>query len=210
MATVLSAAEQRVLLQNIPWEVYEGLLATQQDASVPRYTYDEGLLEIMSPSAEHEHANDVIRLLVNVAAEEMAIDVAGFGSTTYRRKDLARGFEPDASFYVTHVKQVRGRATLDLTTDPPPDLVVEIDVTKSSLDKLAIFARFGIREAWRYDGTRLTVFVLVAGQYVERQASDVFPGLAAETLTRFIGEARELERPVWLHRLRAWIRSHRV
>lgn len=210
MAIVLSPAEQRVLLQNIPWEVYEGLLATQQDASVPRYTYDQGLLEIMSPSAEHEHDNHVIRLLVEVVAEEMTLDIAGFGSTTYRRKDLARGFEPDASFYITHVREVRGKATLDLTIDPPPDLVVEIDVTKSSLDKLSIFARFGIREVWRYDGTRLVVFVLMASEYVERQASDVLPGLTGEAVTRFIEEARKLERPAWLQRLRAWVRSQRV
>lgn len=104
MATVIRGTEQRVLLRNIPWEVYDGLLAAQQDASVPRCTYDRGLLEIMSPSAEHEHA-----------------------------------------------KAVRGKAKLDLTIDPPPDLVVEIDITASSLDKPSIFARFGIHEVWRYD-----------------------------------------------------------
>ena len=87
MATVLRVSEQRILLDNIPWDLYEGLLAAHRDRSVPRFTYDRGQLEIMSPSAEHEQLKETVTLLVNIVAEEMHINVEGFGSTTFRREE---------------------------------------------------------------------------------------------------------------------------
>jgi Uma2 family endonuclease len=74
MATVLSPPEQRVLLDNITWEVYESLLAAHRDRSVPRFIYDRGQLEIMSPSGEHEQLKETVTLLVNVVAEEKGIN----------------------------------------------------------------------------------------------------------------------------------------
>jgi Uma2 family endonuclease len=118
MATVLRVSEQRILLDNIPWDLYEGLLAAYRDRSVPRFTYDRGQLEIMSPSAEHEQLKETVTLLVNIVAEEMPINVEGFGSTTFRREDIARGFEPDACFYIDNLARVKGKSELDLTEQP--------------------------------------------------------------------------------------------
>src|SRR3954447_24702649 len=100
MTAVLSPPEQRVQLHNVSWEMYESLLAAHQDTSAPRFTYDRGRLEIMSPSAEHERIKEVLTLLVNITAEEAAVDIQAFGSTTFRRQDLERGFEPDSCFYI--------------------------------------------------------------------------------------------------------------
>jgi Uma2 family endonuclease len=100
MATVLSPPEQRVLLDNITWEMYESLLRAHRERSVPRFTYDRGQLEIMSPSLEHEELKDTVALLINTLAEEMCINTRSFGSATFRRADLQRGFEPDGCFYV--------------------------------------------------------------------------------------------------------------
>jgi len=207
MATVLIPSEQRVLLHNISWETYERLLAAQQDASAPRFTYDRGRLEIMSPSAEHEQFKEVITLLVNVTAEERAVDVEGFGSTTFRRADLERGFEPDACFYIEHVKRVRGKAHLDLTVDPPPELVIEIDITHPSLNKFLIFAQLGVPEVWRYDGRQLRIFRLTGTEYVESDESAVLPPLSSAIISHFIAESRRLERPTWLRGLRSWARQ---
>lgn len=80
MATVVSPPEQRVLLENITWELYERLLEAHRDCSVPRFTYDRGRLEIMSPSAEHEQIKETVSLLINIVAEEMGINAEGFGS----------------------------------------------------------------------------------------------------------------------------------
>src|SRR5215208_3944298 len=125
METVKSRAEQRVLLRNISWETYERLLDERGDSRVPRLAYDRGDLEIMSPSSEHESVAYFVALLVAVLAEEMRVNAYGVGSTTYRRGDIGRGFEPDGSFYIRNEERIRGKPRIDLSVDPPPDLVLE-------------------------------------------------------------------------------------
>src|SRR6266566_7352943 len=132
---------QRVIVHSVSWTTYEHLLADLSNQSSTRLTYDRGMLEIMCPLPEHEEWNRTIALLVEVLAEEMRIDVRNFGSTTFRRADLARGFEPDSCFYIQHEADISGKSTIDLTVDPPPDLVIEVDVTSGSLDKFPIYAQ---------------------------------------------------------------------
>ena len=135
METAKSRAEQRVLLRNISWETYERLLDERGDSRVPRLAYDRGDLEIMSPSSEHESVAYFVALLVAVLAEEMRVNAYGVGSTTYRRGDIGQGFEPDSSFYIRNEERIRGKPRIDLSADPPPDLVIEVDITSPSLDK---------------------------------------------------------------------------
>jgi Uma2 family endonuclease len=208
MATVLSPPEQRIILRNVSWETYERLLAENVDSSNPRFTYDRGVLEIMSPSAEHEELSHVLTLLVNVVAEELDIDIRGFGSTTFRREDLARGFEPDSCFYIQSVERISGRATLDLTIDPPPDLVIEIDLTNSSLDKFPIYAQVGVPEIWRYDATELRILRLENAGYVEHEESIVLSVLTRSVLSQFVADSKSLRRTMWIRRVRAWVQAH--
>lgn len=208
MATVLSPPEQRVVLDNISWELYEELLAAHQDCSAPRFTYDRGLLEIMSPSAEHENIKHLLALLVEVLAEEMSVNVEGFGSTTFRREDLARGFEPDACFYVQNVERVKGKTMLDLAVDPPPDVIIEIDITSPSLNKFPIYAQMAVPEVWRHDGKRLAIFVLEGEEYTEREESAALRGVTGAGVSRLLEEGRSVERLVWLRRVREWVRQN--
>jgi Uma2 family endonuclease len=207
MTAVFSPPEQRVQLHNVSWEMYESLLAAHQDASAPRFTYDRGILEIMSPSAEREQIKEVLTLLVNVTAEEAAIDIQGFGSTTFRRQDLERGFEPDSCFYIKNASSVRGKAQLDLTIDPPPELVIEIDITHSSIDKLSLLAHLGVAEFWLFDGTRLRIFKLISEEYAEQDVSTAFPSLTSAVVSHFIAQSRKLDRPAWLRQLRSELRQ---
>jgi Uma2 family endonuclease len=207
MATVLTPADQRVVLSNVSWQTYEALLADLADSSAPRLTFDQGTLEIMSPTAEHEEINRTIALLVEIAAEELEIDVRSLGSTTFKREDLARGFEPDSCFYVRNTELVRGKARIDLSVDPPPDLVIEIDITSPSLNKLAIFAKLGVSEVWRYDGEKLHMGRLEKGEYVACQESLAFPALSAGALTDFIQKSRTSKRPDLLRAFRSWLRQ---
>ena len=207
MATVLSPPEQRMVLDNISWETYERILEDHRDKSVPRFTYDRGRLEIMSPSPEGEKLKENTALLVNAVAEGMDIDIEGLGSTTFRREDLDRGFEPDGCFYIQNVKRVKGKTELDLRTDPPPDVVIEIDITNPSINKFPIFAQLGVPEVWRYDGGRWMVLALADGEYIEQAASIALPGLTAALILRFLEESQTLRRPDWLKRVREWARQ---
>jgi len=167
MSTVLSPPEARVILHNISWSLYEQLLAAHEDKSSPHFVYDRGELEITVLSYEHEELNRLIDNCIAVIAMEWNIEYCNAGSTTFKREDLERGFEPDSCFYVQHAEQIAGKKRLDLTVDPPPDLVLEVDITHSSLDKLSIFAVVGGlileygEDLWHYQkvgarGTELT------------------------------------------------------
>jgi Uma2 family endonuclease len=208
MATAVSQTEQRVVLYDVSWETYEHLLADHLDASSPRFTYDEGTLEIMSPSGKHEKTNRSIAMLVETIAIEWSIELENFGSTTFKRKDLKRGFEPDSCFYFQNAESVRDKDAIDLRADPPPDLVIEIDITSGSSYKLPIYAALGIPEVWRYTGKRLIILVLTDGVYVETEQSLALPGLTAVTIGRFIEESQTFKRLAWIKRIQEWARSH--
>ncbi len=209
MATVNSPPEPRTILHNISWATYEGLLADHENSNAARFTYDRGTLEIMILSAKHEKPNRTISLLVELIAEEMEVDVENFGSTTFKREDLLRGFEPDTCFYIQNLARIEGKDEIDLTVDPPPDLIIEIDITHSSLDKLPIYAQIGAPEVWRYDGTKLAIFRLEVGAYVERNESGVLPRLASADISRFIEDSKSLRRTAWVRSVRGWARAHK-
>ena len=87
--------EQRILLPNASWETYERLLAERKERRSPHFFYDRGVLEIVSPSAEHDRISRVVAALVELLAEEADTNVENVGSTTFKREDLSRGFESD-------------------------------------------------------------------------------------------------------------------
>ncbi len=207
MATVVQPLEhvtQRVILPHVCWETYERLLADHQESSGLYFTYDQGRLEILVPSLRHEKLKHAIATLVELLAGERNIDIEGVGSTTFRRQDLARGFEPDACFYIAHAAHMRQRQDIDLTVDPPPDLVIEIDITSTSLNKMPIFAALGVPEVWRYDGQQVHMFLLQAGAYTPVEASAAFPGVTREVIGQFVEASKTLKRTDWQHSVRAW------
>jgi len=163
----------------------------------------------MCPLPEHEECNRTLALLVEVLAEEMHIDVRNFGSTTFRRTDLARGFEPDSCFYIQHEADISGKSTIDLTVDPPPDLVIEVDITRSSLDKFPIYAQLGVPEVWRYDGQRLSIYSLMAEGYVESEVSLALPLLTGPWLSEVLIQSKTMKRTALLRSFRTWVRQQR-
>ncbi len=198
---------QRVILHGVSWETYERLLADFQDRHAAHFAYDRGALEIMVLSFKHETFNRTLATLVEIVAEEMQGDVINAGSTTFRRADLSKGFEPDTCFYIQNVERVRGKDEIDLTVDPPPDLIIEIDITSPSLNKFPIFAAMGIPEVWRYDGKTVTIFTLVKGEYRTQEASVVLPDLTSQVITRFLEDSQAMKRSAWVRSVREWARQ---
>lgn len=196
-----------VLLRHISWQTYESLLTDYEDQTGPRFYYDNGMLEIKMPSVIHEKANRTLAQLVEVLAEEMNIDLERLGSTTFKRKDLLKGFEADSSFYIKNSAAIFGKQDVDLLVDPPPDLVIEADVTSDSLDKFAIFSALGVPEIWRYDDGQVVMYQLENDSYVEVEQSLAFPLLSNEMATSFLTESLEMKSTAWLKRVRDWARE---
>jgi Uma2 family endonuclease len=186
LSTVVSPQDQLVVLHDISWETYERLLDDCLDSSGPRVTYDRGELEILGPSSEHEIVNRSLALLVELVAAELSNEVINVGSMTFKRQDLQQGFEPDSSFYIQNEERVRDRAQIDLTVDPPPDLVIEIEITRSAIGKLPLYAAMGVPEIWRWDGERVTIFRLEGSEYDKAPESAALASLTSEVLNRFM------------------------
>ena len=209
MSTVQAPASQRLVLYGIDWPTYTRLLRTFARGPAVRITYDRGVLEIMSPLLEHESPADLLGRFVVVLTEELGLPLKAAGSTTLRRKRRKRGLEPDRAWWIASEPVMRGKQQLDLRSDPPPDLAVEIDVASSSLDRLSIYAALGVPEVWRCDGERFHIHVLQSsGEYQEMEASPTFPGIPVAEIVPFL---QENETRGYLGMIRAfheWVRQH--
>lgn len=197
-------AAQSVILKGVSWDTYDRLLREHEDVSNPRFAYDRGTLQIMVTSFEHEALNRLIARLFETIAEELGIDYVNAGSTTFRSRTTERGFEPDTAFYVRHAAAVRNVRRIDLSRDPPPDLVIEVDITHPSIDKLPIFAGLGIPEVWRFDGRSLVILRLANEDYVAVAASETLPGVKASDLNAHIESAQTSSRGDWVKQVRDW------
>jgi Uma2 family endonuclease len=207
MATVLIPTEERKLLRNVSWRSYEDLLERLRDSSSPRLTYDHGDLETMSPSFEHEEISTIIEQIVFLISGEMDLDARGLGSMTLKREDLQRGLEPDGCFYVQSVNQIAGASKVDLLTDPPPDLVVEVDITNPSIDKLPIYAQIGVPEVWRYKDDTLTFRILQGEEYTVVEESLCLPGVTPSIVLNFLKERNSRRLGEWQKLVREWVHS---
>lgn len=187
MSATYLPAEQRIAISSVSWETYGALVDEVQTAG-KRMAFDQGVLEIMSPMIPHETAKRLLGRMIERFTEIHGIDLLSSASTTFRRSDLRRGFEADESYYIAHAGEVRGKDRIDLSIDPPPDLVIEIELTRSAIDKLELFASMGVAELWRYDQDRLWLGHLSKGSYTRAEESQQLPGfpivLAEQLLAR--------------------------
>ena len=191
------------------WGTYQRLLDEHPDSAGPRFTYDDGFLEIMTFSLEHENPNRTLASLVELILQEWDVDYCAAGSTTFKSEALGKGYEPDTCFYIANAATVRGRKRLDLATDPPPDLVIEIEVTEPFLPRLPIFAATGVPEIGLYEYGTVRILRLEGDDYEESAISVALTPLSAELITDFLHRSVRLRSPVWARAVREWAQAQR-
>ena len=184
--------ENRVALKGISWLSYQQILNALPDSRAARLTYDRGILEITMPLETHEYSSELIGLFIRILVLEMGLKLKSMRSTTINRPDLERGAEPDCAYYIQNQPKVAGK-TVDFSQDPPPDLVVEVDITHTDIDKNRLYVSLGVPEFWRYDGQELKIYTLQESQYVESDRSPTFPWMQKEYLYNFLAEAQQDE-----------------
>lgn len=202
-------AEHRVILSNISWQTFEQILKELGDNRSTRLAYNKGFLEIMTPLGPHENNNRFIDDLVRAITDELNLNMKKFGSLTMKRSKKLKGAEPDSCYYLQNEPLVRSKQEIDLDKDPPPDLVLEIDMSSGSLDKLPIYAAIGVPELWRYDGNKLEVFVLqqLDGEYEAVSNSPTFPWMEMEVIPRFLRQSLVDGETATLRAFREWVRG---
>ncbi|MBD2004217.1 MULTISPECIES: Uma2 family endonuclease [Cyanophyceae] len=207
MITTSIPAEQRTVLPNISWETLEALLIETGEDRGWRFAYDGSTLELMTPLFEHENPKSNFGNLIIFLALELDIEIKSAGSTTLKRQIANRGIEPDNCYYIQNELAVRGKQKLNLETDPPPDLAIEIDITSSSVNKFEIYSALGVTELWRYDGRNLKFYQLAEGKYIECEFSIAFPIVSVTEISRFIEQSKSIGEIALLKSFRAWVRD---
>jgi Uma2 family endonuclease len=200
-------AETRIVLSNVAWATFEALVA-ETDSRGKRFTYDRGYLEIMSPSPKHEWYHRLMGRMVEAMTEELNIPIRSGGASTLMDQMSERGIEPDECYYVANEPKVRGKKDIDLDDDPPPDLAIEVDISRSTLDKLSIYGTIEVPEVWFYNGRTLRVYCRQAdGTYSLQPGSEVFPFLPLAEVHGFLGRCETTDETSWIRSFRAWVRT---
>ena len=194
--------ERRVVLRDISWEGYLQILAALPESRGARLTYDEGVLEITVPLEKHEFSGRLIEYFIRTLVEVMGLRIKTMGSTTMKYPRLKKSAEPDNAYYIQNQPLVKGRE-VDFSQDPPPDLVVEVDITHTDIAKNQFYASIGVPEFWRFNGKVWQIYQLREEAYIEVEASPTFPQVPKERLYAFLEQAQEDEIAA-AQSLRAW------
>jgi Uma2 family endonuclease len=198
--------EQAILLESISWQQYV-VLRDEPANRKRRMTFAEGRLEIMTISFFHEVVSLMIDHFIMAWTLAKDLDIQPSGSMTLRRQPLLRGLESDQSYYIQHEAVVRGLDCIDLETIPPPDLAVEVEHTSAAIEKIPIYAALGIPEVWRWSRESLTVYQLVAGNYVECANSVVLPGFPLDQLRVAIGRRHTVSHTTLVREFQQWLQQ---
>ena len=189
----------------VPWDEYELLLTQLDGRRGVRTSYDRGSLEVVTLSAFHEMYARLIDRMIYLAAEKYGLDVESVGSMTIRKKSLLQGAEPDSSFYLQNASRIIGKRTVDVRVDPPPDLLVEIDLSHDSKRKHLFYEQLGVPEIWVYDEHRLCFYELTDSGYVETPNSKSFPILSSDVLQGFLQMSATEGQSSALRAFRNWL-----
>ena len=200
-------ANSKILLPSIRWETYRAIADDLEAQPNKRLTYDNGLLEIRMPSDLHESYKKLLGRIVEALTEALEIEICSLGSMTCDRQDLARGLDPDQCYYIQNESKIWGKDKINLQIDPPPDLAIEIDITSSSINRFAIYAKLAVPEIWRYDGQIITIHHLVGDRYVLSDRSLALPIVSTVDLQNFLDLKRILKENALIRRVREWADS---
>lgn len=197
-----------VLIQHgVSWNDYEELLRAVGDAPGQHISFDDGTLQIMTLSFKHEKYVRLIERIIDRLSARLRIKVLSYGSATMKKEREQKGAEPDACFYVQSAELVGKKEEIDLNVDPPPDVVVEIDLHHESISKTPIYAALGVPEFWRYDGDSVTIYHLREGQYVASEASESLPLLTGAVLTEFLARIPKEDQYEILLAFEEWLKG---
>jgi Uma2 family endonuclease len=205
-------AEKRIVIRGLSWDFYDRL----SDAVGPKQhvflAYDGKDLEIMTKGRVHEGFKELLGRLVNAVAFELRVRCRGAGETTWKRPELERGLEADLSYYFDPAKravdaEALARKSIEIADYPNPDLAIEIDISRSGIDRAGIYAALQVAEVWRFDGESLVIEQLGPdGKYVPAEYSRFIPVRAGEVY-RWVAEEDSTDDVGWELRLREWART---
>jgi Uma2 family endonuclease len=180
--------EKRLIFHNLSWPAFKQIHSLLSANNRARFTYDNGSLEITISLENHERSARLIERFIRILVMELGFKMKTMGSTTLDREDLLKSAEPDNGYYIQNYAKVADHE-IDLDQDPAPDLIVEVDITHSDLNKNSLYASLGVPEFWRFNGKVLRILKLVDGQYIEVDRSPTFELISKQNFYDFLAAA---------------------
>jgi Uma2 family endonuclease len=197
-----------MLLHGLTWQDYLEIGRILRDRPALRLTFDQGTLEIMTTSQEHEKYKSWLGRLIEILAEEARLRIEPGGNMTFQSEDLEKGLEGDNCWWIEHEEQVRGKLVWDSNVDPPPDLVLEIEVSRAAVARMPIYAALKVPEVWCFDGRSLRVYVNDSvGSYRLLDGSPIFPGIPIADLVPFAIPRKDKDYLSVIREFRTWVRA---
>lgn len=204
--------QQHFVTHGVSWEQYVAIADAFPERPI-RVNYDDGLLEIMTVSNIHERLKMLVDRMLLALSGVYKIPVGGFGSFTHRKKSVLKAMEPDQCYYIANLEKVGNQREIDLEKDPPPDLVIEVEISRSLLSRMKILAGLGVPEVWRLDETGVEVNLLEKEGYRKAEESPTFPGLNLHEMLRFLLRFLSSRPPggdvEMMQAFQKWVRSQR-
>ncbi|WP_322743557.1 Uma2 family endonuclease [Vasconcelosia minhoensis] len=161
------------------WAEYQQLVANRGNHSTPRFKYANGYLTLKMPTFEHGQLDAIIADLIVAILNQQLRDYVRTTPVTLQIPEQA-GIEPDHCFWLSNWAAVSGKSRIDLATDPPPDIAVEVDV--ANFTNVADYKLFRVPEVWLIRGNTLSIYVQTPGEYNQTESSQFFPDIAIPKL----------------------------
>ncbi len=161
-----------VLRMPATWKEYQSLCDSRGDSSIPRIKYRNGEALLMAPLAVH--GRDV-GLIASIARTLLDQDDRNYDEFTPITMTITEesGIEPDYCFYIDQWEAISGKERIDWEQDPPPDLVIEIDIT--SYSNVDDYLPYRVPEIWLFRKQKLLIYQLQDDCYVLMTESRYFP-----------------------------------
>ena len=207
MSQMVADPEQRVVLTGVRWSTYLALVS--EDGPIRgRIAYDQGALEIMTPSEAHENLKRLMGRLIETLTLVLNIELRSLGSTTLKREDLEKGLEADECYLIGPHSTRDGESKYEFPKDPPPDLAIEVDISRNSMNKFGIYDGLGIGEVWRHDGDHLRISLRSPdGTYSESERSALFPLLSVAKLEEFLEQRHTVNETDVIRSFYRWVEA---
>jgi Uma2 family endonuclease len=204
--------EERGVMRDVSWNLYNQLTDAIGERSHIRIAYDGKDMEIMTPGPRHERSTELLGLFIYEVCVGLRIDLLPYGSTTWSRPESLRAIESDLCYYFDQAKieasnEADARESNDVADYPNPDLAAEVDISPSKIDRPKIYAALKVPEIWRFKNKAISIEQLGPnGVYLAATSSRFLP-VRSDEVTRWFADGKSSKLGDWTMRLREWIQT---
>jgi len=185
------------------WQDYQTLCEQRGDRPLPRIKYHDGEVFLMAPLPKHGREASLLADMIKVFLEHMGQEYDSFTPITMALPEVS-GIEPDYCFYINNWQAISGKERIDWAIDPPPDLVLEIDVT--SYSNVSDYLPYRVPEVWLFRQKRLQIYQLEATEYRLSDRSLYFPDIDVEgAIAHSLPIAYERNTSAAIRALKQWL-----